>query len=433
VIGTQNGRTPISDTATVIRERTVPLLRAGTWYDSLDVVPPAAPGLAAVGQAPEAMIRADARRLRKNVKTPVPRRSARARMLRAALELFAEGTVSCGGQPQDAGEFRAELWATAGLPAVLVDRWCALLHDQLDRLCAAPPGPGRSPAAPAAEAAERPPPTLVALPGNTFTCLASVFEAALSGTPVWVRPSTREPISALRLVSALIDAGWPADLLGFYPSSQDALTALADVTGHQIIFGGAEVCARFAGRPNATMNGPMRVCALIPADADPAQAADQLLPLIGGDGGRFCTAVRTVLCPGGADQLTEQLAGLLDAVPLVPADPQLPLAAWPDRDRAAALEAAIGARLRPGDAKATRRPILAEAGGAAYLTPTLLRLAPARPGDPPAWGRPALLGFEAPFPLASVVAVDDRRAAALAAGADLVHRLPRRAGEGGAR
>src|SRR5207244_759100 len=100
--------------------------------------------------------------------------------------------------------------------------------------------------------------TLVALPGNTFTCLESVCEAVLAGGAVWVRPSTREPLSALRLVSALLQAGWPGELLGFYPTAQGLLRSLVAVTDRQVVYGGAGVCAALRDIPTATLHGPMR-------------------------------------------------------------------------------------------------------------------------------------------------------------------------------
>jgi dienelactone hydrolase len=87
----------------------------------------------------------------------------------------------------------------------------------------------------------------------------------------------------------------------------------------------------------------------------------------------------------------------------------------------AALAQPVPPPLCPGDRVLTRRPIHSRDGQLSYLAPTLIRLA--SPAAEPAWGDPALLGFEAPFPLATITRVTAAQAAALTGAADMVHRL----------
>jgi hypothetical protein len=398
----------------------VPLLRRGGWHESLDVAAAQAAGQPAVSLAPGILIRRDARWVRDQPAALVPPPAERRVIVARALRLFSGGTVNCGGLGrQDAAQFRSALWAGAGLPGALTSRWCALLAARAAEL------PASRDAGPA-----RPALTLVGLPGNTFTCLESVLEAVLSGAAVWVRPSTREPLSALRLVSALLDAGWPADLAGFYPTARGLLRVLVAVTDRQVVYGGADVRAGLRGAASATVHGPLRVCALVPREADPVAAAAALLPLVAGDGGRFCTTVRAILCLADPAPLAARLAALLDAIPAPSALAAgaglagLVLAASRDPALAAATQAAVLGRLGPGDRVVTGRPVLSQAGRLAYLAPTLIQLA-APPGQARlAWGDPPLLGFEAPFPLAAVIQVSPAQAAALAGSADLVRRLP---------
>jgi hypothetical protein len=389
----------------------VPLLRLGAWHESLDRAEPGGSALPAISLAPEILVRRDARTLNSRGSAAAPDPAARAEILAEAVRLFGHGTVHCGGLgDQDAAEFQAALWSGAGLPPTLVRRWCAMLEDGLARLLAGPPPPARAGT------------TLVSLPGNTFTCLESVLEAAWSGGAVWVRPSTREPLSALRLVSALLQAGWPGEALGFYPCARPVLAALVAVTDRQIVYGGAEIRELLSVVPSAVVHGPVRACALVPAEADAAFAAHALLPLVAGDSGRFCTAVRTVLCLGDADALARELGALLDAIAPPPGLAHLPLAAEPDPRRAAALCRAVERLAGPYARRATTRPLLGRAGDHHYLAPALFRLADTG-SSTPSWGDPPLLGFEAPFPLATVIQMSEVGAAALAAGADRVHRL----------
>jgi hypothetical protein len=272
--------------------------------------------------------------------------------------------------------------------------------------------------------------TLVWLPANTFTCLESVLAALWAGEVTWVRPSTREPLSALRLVSALLQAGWPAELIGFYPTKPDLLSAFTAITDRQVVYGGAEVARSIGATQSVELHGPMRVCTVV---AGPTERVDDqaaaLLPLIAGDAGRFCTALRAIFCPAAPDplasDLAERLAALLDALPFDPPG-CLPLAASADPALAEATAAAITSRLGSADQITTSRPLLTDVGGVTFLAPALMRLADPAPTDEPDWGEPPLLGFEAPFPLVTIMRVTNEQQARLTQTADLIHRLGQR-------
>jgi hypothetical protein len=79
----------------------------------------------------------------------------------------------------------------------------------------------------------------------------------------------------------------------------------------------------------------------------------------------------------------------------------------------------------------TARPLLSSLGGRTYLAPTLVRLADPGQGREPEWGQPPLLGFEAPFPLATITQVTGEQEARLTEAADLTHRLAGRRGPAG--
>ncbi|MEY9932642.1 hypothetical protein ABH926_007293 [Catenulispora sp. GP43] len=396
----------------------VPLVRLGEWYSSLDTAPAPAPGLPELSMAPEILVRSDARRLRSRAAVPVPDRASRVEILSRALELYLRGDVEVGAEVgaevQSPEDFKTLMWQAAGLSEVLVDRWSGMLVDELAGL-------HQQAASQEPDAADGVRIGLVWLPGNTFTCLIAVLETALSGAAVWVRPSTREPYSALRLVSAMLQAGWPRELVGFYPCAQSVLRPLIAVTDRQIVYGGADVCAALRDVPSAVLRGPLRVCAVVPQNADAESAAAWLAPLIASDSGRFCTAVRAVLCLGEPDTIAKALASRLDAIPFAPSDPDLPLAAFPRRDRAAALAASVEGMLGAGDIRLTARPVLGSHDGTAFLAPTLFLL---EGREDAAWDDPALMGYEAPFPVASVLAVTSQQAETLTAGADVVHRMP---------
>ncbi|MFI9721894.1 hypothetical protein ACIHFE_19910 [Streptomyces sp. NPDC052396] len=388
----------------------IPAFRRGAWQPSLDTAPlPGDTGLR-LALVPEVVAAADRRWWQAQV-AALPGgfdAGARRKLLAAALELFAGGTVTVPGPgPQSARDFRRELWRTAGLPAPLVDRWCGLLRDRVAR---------QAPVA-ADDAL-----VLVSLPGNTFCCLEAVAEQAAAAGAVWARPSRREPLSAARLVAALLQVGWPPERLGFYPSGQQALPGLIRLTQRQVVYGGAGLAEAMGDAPGLTVRGPGRGCALLPTGFGIAEAVGRLLPLVVADSGRFCSNVRTIVCPDGperARELAQALGAALDSVRTSPADPRWPLTASRVPGEACRLAEGLLGRLRPGDRLVTRRPVVCRSDGGEFLAPALVLLAgPVGMTDPH-----PLVGYEVPFPFAAVVSATAGEAGAIAAGSLFVHRL----------
>jgi hypothetical protein len=367
---------------------TIPLFRNGHWYDSRDTT--AVSATVRLGLAPEIMCRDELRRT-SAPRPPIDPERRRAIVGRAA-ELFRTGRLDLGSfGTQDPEQFTALMSEVAGLPASLVERWTTMLTTALDELTISPPD----------DAA-----TLVWLPGNTFTCLVAVGEAVLRGGHVLVRPSRAEPVSAVRFVAALLAAGWPADRISFLPTPIEALPIFVGKTQRQIVYGGADVAAALpAARPGLDLRGPGRGCAVVGTGLGPV---DRLAALVADDAGRFCSNVRTIACLGDPEPLAARLAEALDAVPLDTIAGATP-------DAAASYAGLIERRLGPRDRRRTRRPIVTTAGGRTILAPTLVQLDHA-PDHP-------LIGFEVPFPFASIVAVDPAGAAAITARSLYVHDL----------
>ncbi|MFJ9034303.1 hypothetical protein ACIRQP_38805 [Streptomyces sp. NPDC102274] len=388
--------------------------RRGTWQSSLDEAQlPGDPGVR-LALVPEVVAAADRRWWDAAFPCLPPAPADRRALLLRALDLFEQGDLTVGGLGSQSGDdFRSALWRTAGLPAPLVDRWSGMLRSGLM---------ARHQLSLDGEL------TLISLPGNTFTCLAAVLEQVQSSDAVWVRPSRREPLSAARLVAALLAAGWPAERIGFYPSEQRALGGLIRLTDRHVIFGGVGLAASVRSSAALTLHGPGRGCALVPAGVAAREAADWLLPLIAADSGRFCSNVRTVVCSGPAEPLATYLAATLDAI-----DPQLPDNAWPlvaFRQPGSAQRAArsVTDRMRPGDRILTRRPpVLETLGGDTYVLPQLVLMedsAALFDGEDQQHESQSLIGHEVPFPYATVVSATGRDAAAIAAEALFVYRPP---------
>ena len=358
----------------------IQLFRSGRWYESLDTEEVS--GGPRICLAPEIMLRDDARK----APTGVLRMDSAERraILRRAITLFRDGAPDIGGLgPQDPTEFATALGEIAGLPAALVRRWCELLAADVEDLAETVPD-GAS--------------TLVWLPGNTFTCLVAVAEAVLRGATVVVRPSGREPLSAARFVAALLEAGWPAERICFYPTRTGALDTLIRATDRQIVYGGSAVAAAVSTVDNVDLRGPGRACAVVEPDADPDGTATWLVDLVAANSGRFCTNVCTVACLGDPAPLATRLGELLDGIELTPTDARWPVG-WVGERVAERTADFVGRGMSAADHRLTRRELVVRAGGRTFLTPTLLRL-------PSAAGHP-LAACELPFPFASLIAVDE--------------------------
>ncbi|MFF3242732.1 hypothetical protein ACFYWY_03115 [Streptomyces sp. NPDC002870] len=336
----------------------------------------------------------------------------RRELILSALELFHSGSVTVGGLGrQNADDFRVSLWETAGLPAPLVDRWSTTLRASLIQR--------EIPVSDEALA-------LVSLPGNTFTCLDSVLDQAERSAGVWVRPSRREPLSAARLVAALLAVGWPPDRLGFYPAGHRTLHGLVRRTDRQIVYGGAGLAASVRDSASLTLHGPGRGCALVPPGMAVGEAVDWLLPLIAADSGRFCSNVRTVVCADEPEPLASALAAALDAIHPDPGNRDWPLTVFREPDSAQQAAGSVSGRMRAGDRLLTRRPpIVREAGGGTYALPQLVLLG----SDAIRSGLHPLIGHEVPFPFSTVLRARGEVAAAIADESLFVYRgAPHRTG-----
>ncbi|GAA2942652.1 aldehyde dehydrogenase family protein [Streptomyces enissocaesilis] len=381
--------------------------RRGAWQPSLDTV--ALPGATGTRLAlvPEIVAAADRRWWDRTAPGLPPAPAGRRRLLLRALDLFEHGTLTVGGLgPQSGDDFRTALWRTAGLPAPLVDRWCGMLRTTLTQR--------RTPEPDEALA-------LVSLPGNTFTCLDAVLEQVERSAAVWVRPSRREPLSAARLVAALLAAGWPPVRIAFCPAGQRALGGLIGLTDRHVVFGGTGVAASVRASAALTLRGPGRGCALVPEGMDTAEAVDWLLPLIAADSGRFCSNVRTVVHAGPAAPLAIALAAELDTIGPPPSPGPWPLTAFREPGSAQRAARSVADRMRPGDRLLTRRPpVLEGPGGDTCVTPHLVLVGEGPQGP----DRHPLIGHEVPFPFAAVVRATGPAAAAIADGSLFVYRPP---------
>ncbi len=169
-----------------------------------------------------------------------------------------------------------------------------------------------------------------------------VGPALAGGNAVLIKPASDTPLSALKLIAILLEAGFPEQALACVPGPGNTLGAAicADERIRKISFTGSAVIGesicRTAGLKRVTMelggNGPV----LILEDADIAQAAAAVA--VGGyaNAGQVCiSAQRLLVSDKIADDFIEALRPRVAA--LVTGDPRLP-------------ETKLGPLIRPAEA-----------------------------------------------------------------------------------
>jgi acyl-CoA reductase-like NAD-dependent aldehyde dehydrogenase len=339
-----------------------------------------------------------------------------------AAELFLEAELPLGdGASQTGAQYRAQLSATGGLPIALVranqDKVAGVLREletvargltrglPLERLAAGTFEHDGVPYwfAPQARALG------AVLPSNSPGVNALWIPALAFGVPVVLKPGSSDPWTPLRLVRALVAAGFPREAFALLPTDHEGAAAILDGCERSLLFGDARTTAPWAGKASVEIHGPGRSKVWIGADEIEhwERWLDVLVHSIAVNGGRSCVNASCIVVPRHADAIAEAVAARLAEIrPRRADDPAATLSAFADAGMAERIDAAIGAALEaPGarEVSAAHRsgPRLARFEGATYLQPTLVRCT--RPDHP-------LANTEYLFPFASVVEVPDAEA-----------------------
>jgi acyl-CoA reductase-like NAD-dependent aldehyde dehydrogenase len=213
------------------------------------------------------------------------------------------------------------------------------------------------------------------MPGNDPAVYAWPVLALAMKTPVVLRPSDREPFTAVRLARRLLAAGIPDAALHVLPCERAVGTRVPRAADHGMAFGAEAAMAPFRDEPHVHTYGPGRSVAVVARDP----TADELASLARGvarAGGRTCFNLTRIVATGDcdADLLAAALAGRVANAPLGPVtDPETDVPAFPDPDRAARVDDRADAAGRDVTAAERDGPRLVEAHGTTYLRPTVVR------------------------------------------------------------
>jgi acyl-CoA reductase-like NAD-dependent aldehyde dehydrogenase len=175
-------------------------------------------------------------------------------------------------------------------------------------------------------------------PGNAPGIHTLWLQALALGYRVAVRPSSREPFSPHRMITALREAGFGADQVALLPT--DYATAGEVVRGADLAmaYGGDEVVRKYAAMATLLTQGPGRSKILLTKDADWESYVDTMVASIADHGGTGCVNTTAVFVEGDPAPVARAIAEKLAAMPSLP--PENPSAVLPVRpiDQARTLE-----------------------------------------------------------------------------------------------
>lgn len=375
-----------------------PALRAGREYESLERVAltshrDGAP-VASVSQVNAGILRRDLRAAGDRAKRLRAMSTAeRIDRCQKAARIFLEDTLTIGGdQLQSPADYIAALSQTSGLPHVMCRanmEKCALVMREMPTILRGltrgmdptvlDSGSGKHDGVPVWYT----PTTDVlaaVLPSNSPGVHSLWIPSVVLGTPIALKPGREEPWTPMRIVRALIAAGFPDDAFSLYPTDHEGAAALLEVAGRSLLFGDAKVAAKYAGDDRIEIHGPGRSKVLLGADvaADFERYLDVLVASVAANGGRSCINASAIYTPSHARELAEALAArLATIVPRRYDDPEAGLAAFANPTFADAMDGAIEAALGTGGARDVTaahrggpRKVVFE--GATYLSPTVV-------------------------------------------------------------
>lgn len=214
-------------------------------------------------------------------------------------------------------------------------------------------------------------------------------EALALGYRVAVRPSSRDPFTPYRLITALRSAGFPPDHVVLLPTDYAGADVVLRSADLGMVYGGAHVVTKYQGS-QVLPQGPGRSKILITADTDWSQHLDVIVGSVADHGGTGCVNTTAVLIEGDPGPLAEAIAERLAELPSLP--PEHPDACLPVQPTPAARAIDSYLRKTVADARAWLGGdgVVDELGdGSAALRPAVHEVS-----DPAA----PQIGVELPFP-----------------------------------
>jgi acyl-CoA reductase-like NAD-dependent aldehyde dehydrogenase len=244
----------------------------------------------------------------------------------------------------------------------------------------------------------------VSLPSNAPAVNSLWIPAPVMKIPVLLKPGREDPFTPLRIVQALIAAGFPKEAFGYYPTTHEGGDTLLTSCGRGIAFGNDATLRKYAAFPGISVHGTGRSKILIGEDMIDRwpEFLDVIVQSISANGGRSCINTSAILVPSHRDALANALAQELAKIQPLPRDHENALlCGFANPAMAEGIDAHLTAHLKePGAEDLTElcrgTPRKVDAFGQTYLQPTLISCSDK---DHP------LANTEFMFPYASIVEI----------------------------
>ena len=220
----------------------------------------------------------------------------------------------------------------------------------------------------------------VSLPSNAPAVNSLWIPAPVMKIPVLLKPGREDPFTPLRIVQAMIQAGFPKEAFGYYPTTHEGGDTLLTTCGRGISFGSDATVKKYSAFPSIQVHGTCRSKILIGEDmiARWPEFLDVIVQSISANGGRSCINTSAILVPSHRDELAHALAAELAKIQPHPRDhPDALLCGFANPALADGIDDLISAHLKDSgatDVTALHRDSArkVEAFDQTYLQPTLI-------------------------------------------------------------
>ncbi len=244
----------------------------------------------------------------------------------------------------------------------------------------------------------------VSLPSNAPAVNSLWIPAPVMKIPVLLKPGREDPFTPLRIVQAMIQAGFPKEAFGYYPTTHEGGDTLLTTCGRGIAFGNDSTLKKYSAFSSISVHGTGRSKILIGEDMIHRwpEFLDVIVQSISANGGRSCINTSAILVPSHREELANALAAELAKIQPHPRDhPDALLCGFANPALADGIDDLISAHLKDSgvtDVTALHRdtPRKVDAFDQTYLQPTLISCSEKDH---------ALANTEFMFPYASIVEI----------------------------
>lgn len=398
----------------------IPILRKGQPYKSIDVarVPhfKTRETFVEVSQANAGLIRRDLLDLdaTRALLTAFTTEQLIA-MCKQAADYFMNDTLPVGDEAQTPDDYVQQLSATTGMPHVLVRKNMKKISGVMAEMDSVLNGLTRGidfkvlddgfgkHEGVAVSFFPRTNSLGVILPSNSPGVHSLWIPAVALKIPLVLKPGSSEPWSPYRIAQALIKAGVPKEVFGYYSADHGGAGAILQNCGRGMFFGDSASVGKYANDPRIELHGTGYSKVVLGDDLadDWEKYLDVMVASITENGGRSCINASGIWVTRHGKEIAAALAErVAKIVPRDAEDPDALLAPFANASIAERISKIVDNGLRePGAVEMTeklRGSRLVERDGATYLLPTIVHCdSPEHP----------LANREFLFPFASVVEV----------------------------